>query len=437
MPKLTIDLRDLLVDDSPFVGAEFRLSSSPRAGADSAGAWTAAPLVATYTGPAQEIDIAASPTGAYYTLEFPVTGFSWDFIMGAGDATLGERVNDYRLPDPIGPVPGPPGMTGAAGPAGPPGPKGDKGDPGVGSLWYEGSGAPTISARSQDFYLDQDTNLVYEYDGSSWNEVASLGGDTGPKGDKGDPGPTGPAGPKGDKGDTGSQGPKGDTGPQGGIGPKGDKGDQGGEGPKGDTGDQGPKGDKGDQGDDGPKGDKGDKGDQGESGAAGSLALTQNGADFGLSAGTAVSTVTLTSLTDIVYLRILHGSRNDAGLLVSKTEIRSLVWQYGRNTSDAITFSTSGGTLRATLGQGNGTLQIFDVTSGQQGPKGDPGAKGDKGDDGDPGPKGDKGDPGDRGPAGAKGDPGAKGDKGDPGTDGTPSRPTLPPPGTPNSRAST
>ncbi len=398
--------------------------------------------------------------GQYFELRFPgFVGRSWRFDAQPGSTgDLAERVEAWAVAHPEGvptivhvPTPGPtgergeqgvPGPAGADGSVGPkgdkgdqgdrgpegpkgdggdPGPKGDKGDTGpagVGSYWYEASGAPNVpNPRAQDFYLDTDTNEVYEYDGSSWNSIGNFGG---AKGDKGDPGPTGPAGPKGDKGDTGSQGPKGDTGPQGGIGPKGDKGDQGNEGPKGDTGDQGPKGDKGDQGDDGPKGDKGDKGDQGESGAAGSLALTQNGADFGLSAGTAVSTVTLTSLTDIVYLRILHGSRNDAGLLVSKTEIRSLVWQYGRNTSDAITFSTSGGTLRATLGQGNGTLQIFDVTSGQTGPKGDPGAKGDKGDDGDPGPKGDKGDPGDRGPAGAKGDPGAKGDKGDPGTDGTP-----------------
>jgi hypothetical protein len=71
-----------------------------------------------------------------------------------------------------------------------------------------------------------------------WN----IGGQPGPKGDKGDPGVAGP------KGDTGAQGPKGDAGIQG---PKGDAGVQG---PKGDTGAQGLKGDTGDQ---GPQGDPG------------------------------------------------------------------------------------------------------------------------------------------------------------------------------------
>lgn len=47
------------------------------------------------------------------------------------------------------------------------------------------------------------------------------------------------AGPQGPKGDTGARGPKGDTGEQG---PKGDTGEQG---PQGETGPQGPKGDPG------------------------------------------------------------------------------------------------------------------------------------------------------------------------------------------------
>ena len=96
--------------------------------------------------------------------------------------------------------------------------------------------------------------------------LASIKGETGaqgPKGDKGDTGETGAQGPKGDKGDTGeagAQGPKGDkgdTGEAGAQGPKGDKGDTG------EAGAQGPKGDKGDAGEAGAQGPKGDKGDTG------------------------------------------------------------------------------------------------------------------------------------------------------------------------------
>lgn len=80
-------------------------------------------------------------------------------------------------------------------------------------------------------------------------------GETGPQGERGEVGPqgpigeTGPIGPQGPKGDTGAQGPQGE------IGPKGDKGDVGPEGP------MGPKGDKGDKGDVGPEGPQGPKGE--------------------------------------------------------------------------------------------------------------------------------------------------------------------------------
>ncbi|MCY3027547.1 YSIRK-type signal peptide-containing protein [Aerococcus sp. JJEM-2022a] len=70
------------------------------------------------------------------------------------------------------------------------------------------------------------------------------------------------------------------------------------------------------------------------------------------------------------------------------------------------------------------TLNETFVYDGQQGPKGETGAKGDKGEPGVAGPKGDKGEPGAVGPRGEKGEQGVagpqgpKGDKGDPGVAG-------------------
>lgn len=58
--------------------------------------------------------------------------------------------------------------------------------------------------------------------------LASLRGEQGPRGEKGDPGPSGPQGEKGDTGPIGPQGPKGDTGEPG---PKGETGATGPAGP--------------------------------------------------------------------------------------------------------------------------------------------------------------------------------------------------------------
>ena len=125
-----------------------------------------------------------------------------------------------------------------------PGPKGDKGDP----FTYA------------DFTAEQLASLKGE---------KGDRGEQGPKGDKGDQGPQGEQGPKGDTGDTG---PKGDIGPQG---PKGEQGEQGPQGiqgevgPKGDTGPQGLQGIQGEQGPQGEQGIQGPKGDTGERGPQG------------------------------------------------------------------------------------------------------------------------------------------------------------------------
>lgn len=99
--------------------------------------------------------------------------------------------------------------------------------------------------------------------------VTGQKGDTGPKGDKGDPftyadfTPDQLAALKGPKGDQGIQGVVGSQGLQGDPGPKGDTGERG---PQGLQGQPGPKGDKGDPGQQGIQGIQGPVGPQGPKG---------------------------------------------------------------------------------------------------------------------------------------------------------------------------
>ena len=93
-------------------------------------------------------------------------------------------------------------------------------------------------------------------------------GATGPQGSKGETGATGPQGPRGETGATGPQGPKGKDGEvifesltdeqKASL-----RGEPGAKGEKGEKGDPGAKGEKGEKGDPGAKGEKGEKGDPG------------------------------------------------------------------------------------------------------------------------------------------------------------------------------
>ena len=99
-------------------------------------------------------------------------------------------------------------------------------------------------------------------------------GAQGPKGEKGDTGAQGPRGEKGDTGERGPQGETGATGPQGPKGKDGEvtfesltdeqkaslRGEPGAKGEKGEKGDPGAQGEKGEKGDPGAKGEKGDPG---------------------------------------------------------------------------------------------------------------------------------------------------------------------------------
>ena len=102
-------------------------------------------------------------------------------------------------------------------------------------------------------------------------------GAQGPKGEKGEPGAQGPRGEKGDTGERGPQGKTGATGPQGPKGQDGEvtfesltdeqkaslRGEPGAKGEKGEKGEPGAKGEKGEKGDPGAQGEKGEKGDPG------------------------------------------------------------------------------------------------------------------------------------------------------------------------------
>ena len=111
-------------------------------------------------------------------------------------------------------------------------------------------------AELNGYYLSAYAIAVkHGYTGTEEDWLASLKGNTGPKGDAftyDDFTPEQLAA---------LQGPKGETGAQGQQGPKGETGAAGPQGPKGETGAEGPKGDTGAQGQQGPKGDPGPKGD--------------------------------------------------------------------------------------------------------------------------------------------------------------------------------
>ena len=275
------------------------------------------------------------------------------------------------------------------------------------------------------------------YVGSESEWLASLKGEKGDQGPKGDPGEQGLQGPKGDPGEQGIQGPKGDPGEQGIQGPKGDPGESAyqvavnngfvgtedewlaslKQGPKGDQGepgkqgadgksayqlavdsgfvgsesdwltslkgDQGPKGDPGEQGIQGPKGNPGEQGIQGPKGNPGEQGIQGLKGDPGKSA---------------------YQLAVDAG--------------YGGSESEWLT-SLKG-------------------EQGIQGPKGNPGEQGERGEQG---LKGDTGDTGAQGPEGKsayqvavddgfvgsesdwlaslKGEKGDQGPKGDPGDSAT------------------
>ena len=99
------------------------------------------------------------------------------------------------------PMPGPQGIQGPVGPQGIQGPQG--------STWTVGLSTPTTTNgfRQYDMYLNTSTGEVYQYNGSTWQNVGSI---KGPQGIQGLVGPEGPQGIQGPVGPQGIQGPAGD-----------------------------------------------------------------------------------------------------------------------------------------------------------------------------------------------------------------------------------
>lgn len=227
------------------------------------------------------------------------------------------------------------------------------------------------------------------------------------------------------KGDTGEKGEKGDPfkhedftaeqlealkGPKGDIGPKGEQGEKGDKGDKGDQGLQGvpgAKGDKGATGDAGAKGDQGEKGEQGDPGISPTVAVTE------IEGG---HRVTITDKDGQKSFDVMDGADGD-----NSTGGTPVPGEDGGYYIPAV---SEAGDLSFTPSKDDMEAVETVNIKGPKGDKGDagtPGAKGDKGDQGDPGAKGDKGDtgePGAQGEQGPKGDKGDKGDAGDPGEKG-------------------
>lgn len=93
---------------------------------------------------------------------------------------------------------------------GPTGPQGIKGDTGErGSTWTNGTSNPTSTSGyiANDKYLNTTDGTVFNFDGSTWNNIGNI------KGPQGIQGIQGPVGPQGQQGIQGPKGEKGDPGP--------------------------------------------------------------------------------------------------------------------------------------------------------------------------------------------------------------------------------
>ncbi len=119
------------------------------------------------------------------------------------------------------------GDTGSTGDTGPAGAKGDTGATGTGITikgsydTYEELIHDHPTGETGDAYLVNGN--LYIWNGTTWENVGNIKGDTGAAGPKGDTGNTGSTGAKGD---TGATGPKGDTGATGATGATGQGSDE-------------------------------------------------------------------------------------------------------------------------------------------------------------------------------------------------------------------
>lgn len=127
-------------------------------------------------------------------------------------------IGPQGVPGPIG-ADGPQGPIGSTGPTGPTGIQGPQGPAGVG-INIKGqvptsANLPPTGNIAGDAYTVADTNHLWIWDGTRWNDAGPIVGPQGPAGPVGPAGSTGPQGATGSTGPTGPQGSQGDPGPTG------------------------------------------------------------------------------------------------------------------------------------------------------------------------------------------------------------------------------
>lgn len=195
--------------------------------------WSALPYSSGTTGP---IGIAATVAVGTTTTLTPGSSAT---VTNTGTSAAG--VFNFGVPrgstgptgavGPTGPT-GPTGATGSTGPLGPTGPQGT-------SINYKGNVNEyaelllITSPLVDDAYVTSDTQDLWVWNGTTWNNVGQIVGPTGPVGTTG---ATGPTGATGDTGLTGATGATGPTGATGSTGPTGATGDTGATGPQGESG---------------------------------------------------------------------------------------------------------------------------------------------------------------------------------------------------------
>ena len=299
------------------------------------------------------------------------------------------------------------GMQGIAGPQGDSGPQGIPGLQGDIGLKGEQGDAFVFS----DFTTEQLESLVGEKGNKGETAPRGIDGSDGEKGEKGiqgNPGSQGITGPQGDIGLKGEQGDgfvysdfttsqleslvgeKGDKGDQGIPGLQGDiglKGDQGIQGDKGDAGDKGDQGIPGLQGDIGLKGDQGIQGEIGPQGLKGDKGDTGDTGDIGLQGDAGQGYTNAQILNGELILTPTLGENVNLGNVIGPQGIQG---EQGSRGFTGATGATGPGYVNSSISE-SGDL-ILTTTSGENlnlgnviGPQGIQGIQGEAGNNGQDG----------------------------------------------------
>ena len=243
----------------------------------------------------------------------------------------------------------------------------------------------------------------------------------------------GEAGQKGQKGEVGQKGQKGE------VGQKGQKGEVGQKGQKGEVGQKGQKGEVGAKGSQGNKGQKGEVGAKGQQGNFGGASfeyefINTTNANVGpgdghfkiLNSNALNATAFMIDDEDIngtdiqSYLRTVDDSTSTikGHVRISKIDDseKFVLYTISSITENVANFTISVSGVSGSLGTGSftdGERHIITFArTGDQGQKGEAGAKGETGDKGEVGSKGQKGEIGAKGAQGEKGQKGEVGAKG-------------------------